>query len=118
MAPIGLDRMDTISGLFVMITMTTTQNNIVSHTDVDDDDGKSPTQSFSQDEDAQYFTVMVMVAKEQVCGIMNINKAMAIKSSCNVRGLGHSTFFHNQQDSLLSQLSFIYTGKAMSLSDG
>ena len=34
--------------------MTTTQNNIVSHTDVDDDDGKSTTQSFSQDEDAQY----------------------------------------------------------------
>ena len=102
MALIGLDRMDTTSGLFVMITMTTTQNHIVSHTDVDDDDGKSPTQSFSQDEDAQYFTVMVMVAKEQVCGIMNINKAMAIKSSCNVRALGHSTFFHNQQDSVLS----------------
>ena len=108
MVLIGLDRMDTTSGLFVMITMTTTQNNIVSHTDVDDDDGKSPTQSLSQDEDAQYWTVMVMVAKEQVCGIMNINKAMAIKSSCNVRGLGHSTFFHNQQDSL-SPLSFMYT---------
>ena len=47
MALIGLDRIDTISGLFVMITMITTQNNIVSHTDVDDDDGKSPIQSFS-----------------------------------------------------------------------
>ena len=48
MALIGLDRMDIISGLFVMITMTvTTQNNIVSHTDVDDDGGKSPKQSFS-----------------------------------------------------------------------
>ena len=47
MALTGLDRIDTISGLFVMITMTTTQNNIVSHTDVDDDDGKNPTKFLS-----------------------------------------------------------------------
>ena len=103
-ALIGPNRINTISGLVsvMIITMTITRKNIISHTGVDNDHGKSPTQSFSQDEDAQYCTMMV--AKEQVCGIMNINKAMAIKSSYNVRGLGHSTFFHNQQDSLLIQL--------------
>ena len=114
-ALIGQDRIacNTISALLSQITKTTKLLFLIL---IDENDKKcyylwQVIQSFSQDEDAQYCTVMVMVAKEQVCGIMNINKAMAIKSSCNVRGLGHSTFFHNQQDSLLSQLSFIYIGK-------
>ena len=54
-------------------------------------------------------SMVLVVAKEQECGIMNINKAMAIKSSYNVQGPGHSTFFHNQQDSLFRQLSLTYT---------
>ena len=63
--------------------------------------------------------VMVVVAKEQVCGIMNINKAVAIKSSHNVRGPGHSTFFHNQQDSLPQTVKpHLHSAKAMSPSDG